>query len=36
MLPIPGTSTRAHLEENLASARVLLTSDDLKRLDEAA
>ena len=36
MLPIPGTSKRAHLEENLLSAGLSLTSDELKRLDAAA
>jgi len=35
MLPIPGTSSVAHLEENLAGATVTLTDDDYRRLDEA-
>lgn len=29
MLPIPGTSSVAHLEENIAAARLKLSSDDL-------
>jgi pyridoxine 4-dehydrogenase len=32
MLPIPGTSSVAHLEEDLAAARVQLTPGDLKLL----
>ena len=32
MLPIPGTSTVAHLEENCGAAMVKLTEDQLKRL----
>jgi len=36
MLPIPGTSSVAHLEENLGAATVTLTDDDLRALDEAA
>ena len=32
MLPIPGTSSIAHLEENLASASVRLTSDEFRTL----
>jgi pyridoxine 4-dehydrogenase len=32
MLPIPGTSTVAHLEENCGAATVKLTEDQLKRL----
>jgi aryl-alcohol dehydrogenase-like predicted oxidoreductase len=28
MLPIPGTSSIAHLEENLAAASIRLTSDE--------
>jgi pyridoxine 4-dehydrogenase len=32
MLPIPGTSSIAHLEENLASASIRLTSDELRTL----
>lgn len=33
MLPIPGTSTVAHLEENVAAARVRLTPAELRSLD---
>lgn len=32
ILPIPGTSSVAHLEENLAAARVRLTSEELREL----
>jgi pyridoxine 4-dehydrogenase len=32
MLPIPGTSSRAHLEENVAAARISLTADDFAQL----
>lgn len=35
VLPIPGTSNRAHLEENLMAAALSLRSDELRRLDEA-
>jgi aryl-alcohol dehydrogenase-like predicted oxidoreductase len=34
MLPIPGTSKVAHLEENLAAAEVLLTREDLRELEQ--
>lgn len=33
MLPIPGTSSVAHLEENVAAAKLELTPADLKSLD---
>jgi pyridoxine 4-dehydrogenase len=33
MLPIPGTSSSAHLDENVAAAAVQLTEDDLRELD---
>jgi pyridoxine 4-dehydrogenase len=36
MLPIPGTSSVAHLEENIAAAKLKLTADDWKRLDALA
>jgi aryl-alcohol dehydrogenase-like predicted oxidoreductase len=36
MLPIPGTSTVAHLEENVAAAKLKLTDDEFARLDAAA
>ncbi|MGH8285301.1 MAG: aldo/keto reductase, partial [Steroidobacteraceae bacterium] len=32
-LPIPGTSSVAHLEENVAAAALRLTSADLRDLD---
>lgn len=35
MLPIPGTTTVAHLEENVAAADVTLTDDEFARLDGA-
>jgi pyridoxine 4-dehydrogenase len=35
MLPIPGTSSIAHLEENAAAARIHLTPEDLTLLDRA-
>ena len=33
MLPIPGTLQVAHLEENVAAAAVLLTSEEIAALD---
>jgi aryl-alcohol dehydrogenase-like predicted oxidoreductase len=36
MLPIPGTGSVAHLEENVAAAGLELGDDELARLDEAA
>ena len=36
MLPIPGTSTLKHLEENCAAAAVKLTSQQMAELDKAA
>jgi pyridoxine 4-dehydrogenase len=35
MLPIPGTSSIAHLEENVAAASLVLSDEDFKALDEA-
>ncbi|SOD73338.1 aryl-alcohol dehydrogenase-like predicted oxidoreductase [Jatrophihabitans sp. GAS493] len=35
MLPIPGTSQVAHLEENVAAAQVKLTADQVQALNEA-
>jgi aryl-alcohol dehydrogenase-like predicted oxidoreductase len=35
MLPIPGTSTVAHLEENLAAALIELTPEQTRQLDAA-
>jgi aryl-alcohol dehydrogenase-like predicted oxidoreductase len=34
--PIPGTTRRARLEENLGAVDVHLSADDLARLDELA
>ena len=36
MLPIPGTSSVAHLEENVAAAKLKLTTEDWKRVDALA
>jgi aryl-alcohol dehydrogenase-like predicted oxidoreductase len=36
MLPIPGTSSIAHLEENVAAARLKLTSAEWKAIDALA
>jgi aryl-alcohol dehydrogenase-like predicted oxidoreductase len=36
MLPIPCTSSVAHLEENVAAAELQLDDDELARLDRAA
>jgi aryl-alcohol dehydrogenase-like predicted oxidoreductase len=36
MLPIPGTGSPAHLEENLAAADLRLSDEELARLEEAA
>jgi pyridoxine 4-dehydrogenase len=33
MLPIPGTSSLQHLEENMAAAKLQLTQDDWKRIE---
>ena len=35
MLPIPGTGSVEHLEENVAAAELKLTADELARLDNA-
>ncbi len=35
MLPIPGTSSVSHLEENVAAAGVRLTDDEFRRLSDA-
>jgi aryl-alcohol dehydrogenase-like predicted oxidoreductase len=35
MLPIPGTSTVAHLEDNMAGATINLSDDDVKALTAA-
>ncbi len=36
IVPIPGTNTLAHLDENGASVDVVLTPDDLRDIDAAA
>ena len=36
MLPIPGTSSVAHLEENVKAAELKLSAAEWKELDEAA
>jgi len=36
VVPIPGTTARNHLDENIAAADIRLTADDLARLDAAA
>jgi len=36
MLPIPGTSSVAHLEENMDAAKLKLTTEDWKRVDALA
>jgi aryl-alcohol dehydrogenase-like predicted oxidoreductase len=33
-LPIPGTSSRAHLEENVAATQLSLTDDEIERISE--
>jgi aryl-alcohol dehydrogenase-like predicted oxidoreductase len=35
IVPIPGTTRRAHLEDNIAALEVTLTPEDLARLNEA-
>ncbi len=36
IVPIPGSSKREHLEENVAALDIVLTRDDLARIDAAA
>jgi aryl-alcohol dehydrogenase-like predicted oxidoreductase len=36
MLPIPGTSSIAHLEENVAAAKIKLTPEEWKAIDALA
>ena len=36
IVPIPGTTKRNRLEENLGAARIQLTADDLREIDDAA
>jgi pyridoxine 4-dehydrogenase len=35
ILPIPGTSSAAHLEENMKAAELSLSADDMKAIEEA-
>ena len=36
IIPIPGTTLRSHLEENVAATEISLSADDLKKMDEIA
>jgi pyridoxine 4-dehydrogenase len=36
MLPIPGTSSVAHLEENMKAAEISLSEDEMKEIEKAA
>jgi aryl-alcohol dehydrogenase-like predicted oxidoreductase len=36
IVPIPGTTTRKHLEENVAATRIALGAEELRRIDEVA
>jgi aryl-alcohol dehydrogenase-like predicted oxidoreductase len=36
LVPIPGTTTRGHLEENVAATGIALSKDDLARIDKVA
>jgi len=36
IVPIPGTKRRKYLEENVGALEVMLTADDLERIDEVA
>src|SRR6201997_5560321 len=36
MLPIPGTSSLAHLEENMAAEKIQLSADEWKKIEELA
>ncbi len=35
-MPIPGTTNRHRLEENLGAAAIQLSADDLQKIDRAA
>jgi aryl-alcohol dehydrogenase-like predicted oxidoreductase len=36
MLPIPGTSSLAHLDENMAAEKLLLSPDVWKKIEDLA
>jgi aryl-alcohol dehydrogenase-like predicted oxidoreductase len=36
MLPIPGTANIAHLEENIAAAKIQLSPEEWKKIEAAA
>jgi aryl-alcohol dehydrogenase-like predicted oxidoreductase len=36
IVPIPGTTSRSHIEENAAAAAIRLTDEELRRIDEIA
>jgi pyridoxine 4-dehydrogenase len=36
MLPIPGTSSVEHLDENLAAAAIELSQEEVRKLEDAA
>jgi len=36
VVPIPGTTTRAHLEENVAAAAIVLSKEELERIEKVA
>ena len=36
MLPIPGTSSLAHLEENMAAEKLQLSAEEWKKIEELA
>jgi pyridoxine 4-dehydrogenase len=36
MLPIPGTSSLAHLEENIAARKIQLSAEEWKTIDSLA
>ena len=36
IVPIPGTTRRDHLEENLAALEISLSAEELKRIDAVA
>jgi len=36
MLPIPGTSSLAHLDENMAAEKLQLSPDEWKKIEDLA